>query len=64
MINIKTGKATNTKDVHFLGKMFGEVYDPVNFQEYKTNGSIQLDTPIVELEEENNQNPDLDTTIK
>ena len=34
MFNVRTLKKTETKNVDFLGKMFGEIYDKENFLVY------------------------------
>ena len=34
MVNLKTNRVTETRDVQFLGKMYGEVYDQDNFLAY------------------------------
>ena len=34
MFNVRTLKKTETKNVDFLGKMFGEIYDKENFLAY------------------------------
>ena len=36
MINVQTRKVTETRNVTFLGKMFGEIYDLEIFLSYQT----------------------------
>ena len=36
MINVQTRKVTETRNVTFVGKMFGEIYDLENFLAYQT----------------------------
>ena len=53
MVNILSGKVTNSRNVTFLGKMFGDVYDTENFRAFKSNEANNLDSPIIEINIEN-----------
>ena len=68
IVNLKTNRVTETQDVQFLGKMYGEVYDQDNFLAYIKGRNkafddveVPLDSKIEEIEQNDNQNDSLST---
>ena len=53
MVKISSEKVTNSRNVTFLGKMFGDVYDAENFRAFKNNKANNLDSSTIEINIEN-----------
>ena len=52
MVNLQSNRVTETRDVTFLGKMYGEIYDTENYIAYLKGGDKIAEKLHIEIDKE------------